>query len=239
MELKAQMELKALNTTENPVIKLDNVWKTYRMGEVEVHALQGINLSIMPGEFVAIQGASGSGKSTAMNLVGCLDVPTKGAIFLDGKDISAMNESRLAIIRGKKIGFVFQKFNLIPTLTTIQNVMLPLAFQGVPMNERSERATTTLTRVGLGDRLDHKPNQLSGGQQQRVAIARALVINPEVILADEPTGNLDSTSGQHIISMLQDLNQHGTTVVLVTHDNAIARIAKRILTLSDGKLVAR
>ncbi len=220
-----------------PVIELDSVWKTYMMGEFPVHALRGISVKVMPGEFVAIQGPSGSGKSTAMNMVGCLDVPTKGKVLLDGIDISTLHESELAQIRGRKIGFVFQKFNLIPTLSAVENVALPLSFLGVPRTERTKRAIEILTTLGLGDRLHHRPNQLSGGQQQRVAIARALVVDPSLILADEPTGNLDSQSGKQIIEILQRLNKADKkTIVLVTHDDSVAKIAKRVENIRDGQL---
>ncbi len=220
-----------------PIIELKNVWKVYQMGETDVNALQGIDLVVKPGEFLAIQGPSGSGKSTAMNLVGCLDVPTKGAIYLDGQNISSLSESDLAQIRGRKIGFIFQKFNLIETLTAIENVMLPMVFQGMDEGERFERATKLLTQFGLGDRLDHRPNQLSGGQQQRVAIARSLAIDPPVILADEPTGNLDSKTGHEVMQFLKDLNKkEGKTIVLVTHDDVLAHVADRIAFLKDGKI---
>lgn len=221
-----------------PIIQLKKVWKTYKMGETDVHALQGIDLDIHQGEFVAIQGPSGSGKSTAMNLVGCLDVPSKGSILLDGQDISRLSESNLAQIRGRKIGFIFQKFNLIETLTALENVMLPMTFQGFDEDERVKRATKLLTQFGLGERLDHKPNQLSGGQQQRVAIARALAVDPEVILADEPTGNLDSKTGKEVMEFLREVNKHsGKTVVLVTHDDVLAHVADRIEFLKDGVIV--
>jgi putative ABC transport system ATP-binding protein len=207
------------------------------MGENEVHALHGINLEVIPGEFLAIQGPSGSGKSTAMNLIGCLDIPTKGEILLDNKNISKMSESDLAQIRGRKIGFIFQKFNLIETLTALENVTLPMTFQGIPEEERIKRATKLLTQFGLGDRMDHKPNQLSGGQQQRVAIARALAIDPPVILADEPTGNLDSKTGREVLLFLRELNEHeGKTIVLVTHDDILAKAADRIAFLKDGTI---
>jgi len=220
-----------------PIIELRNVWKTYKMGGTPVHALQGIDLSVRPGEFLAIQGPSGSGKSTAMNLVGCLDVPTKGDIYLDGNNISKLTESDLAQIRGKKIGFIFQKFNLIETLTALENVTLPMTFQGVPEQERLKRAEKLLSQFGLGDRMDHKPNQLSGGQQQRVAIARSLAIDPPVILADEPTGNLDSKTGREVMEFLRELNKHyGKTIVLVTHDDVLAHVADRIEFLKDGKI---
>ena len=221
-----------------PLIELKNVWKTYLLGETNVHALQGINLVVREGEFIAIQGPSGSGKSTAMNLIGCLDIPTRGHIFLDGHDISKLSESDLAQIRGRKIGFVFQKFNLIETLTALENVTLPMTFQGIPAHQRTKRAQVLLTQFGLGDRMDHRPNQLSGGQQQRVAIARSLATDPPVILADEPTGNLDSTTGKEVMTFLRELNQkHGKTVVLVTHDDVLAHVADRITFLKDGKIV--
>ncbi len=222
---------------KKPIIKLRNVWKKYKMGKTEVNALQGISLDVMPGEFLAIQGPSGSGKSTTMNMIGCLDIPTKGEIYLDGHNISKLSESELAQIRGRKIGFVFQKFNLIETLTAIENVMLPMTFQGIPADERIERATNLLSNFGLGERLNHKPNELSGGEQQRVAIARALATNPQVILADEPTGNLDSRAGREVLLFLRELNEHeGKTVVLVTHDNLLARTADRIVFLKDGAI---
>lgn len=222
---------------KKPIIELKQVWKTYKMGDNDVNALQGINLQIIPGEFVAIQGPSGSGKSTAMNLIGCLDVPSKGEILLDGQNISKMSESNLAQIRGRKIGFIFQKFNLIETLTALENVTLPMTFQGIPEAERIKRATKLLTQFGLGDRMDHKPNQLSGGQQQRVAIARSLAIDPPVILADEPTGNLDSKTGRDVMLFLRELNEkQGKTIVLVTHDDVLARAADRIAFLKDGTI---
>lgn len=222
---------------KKPIIELRRVWKTYKMGEQEVHALQGINLEVFPGEFLAIQGPSGSGKSTAMNLIGCLDMPTKGEIYLERQNISRLSESDLARIRGKRIGFMFQKFNLIETLTALENVMLPMTFQGIPADARVERATRLLARFGLGERIHHKPNQLSGGEQQRVAIARALTVDPYVILADEPTGNLDSRAGREVMLFLRELNEHeGKTIVLVTHDDLLARTADRIVFLKDGAI---
>jgi len=220
------------------VIQLKDVWKTYRMGEHEVHALRGASLEVWEGEFLAIKGPSGSGKSTMMNLVGCLDIPSKGAIFLDNKNISQMTESDLAQIRGRKIGFVFQKFNLLPNLSAIENVMLPLIFQGMPIDKRRLIASSVLADMGLAERMHHTPNQLSGGEQQRVAIARALAVNPEVILADEPTGNLDSSTGIKIMALLRELNtKHKKTVVFVTHDDKLAEHADRIAYLSDGQVV--
>jgi putative ABC transport system ATP-binding protein len=220
-----------------PVIELKDVWKIYQMGEVEVPALRGLNLKIYPGEFVSIIGASGSGKSTAMNMVGSLDVPTKGHVFLDGKDISKMDESHLAQIRGKKIGFVFQQFNLLSNLTALENVMLPMIFQKVPRKKRIARATKLLDMVGLSKRITHRPKQMSGGEQQRVAIARALSNNPEIIIADEPTGNLDSKTGQIIMKILSDLNtKEKKTLVIITHDARIAKMAKRDFHLKDGKV---
>jgi putative ABC transport system ATP-binding protein len=219
------------------IIRLEDVWKIYRMGEVEVTALKSINLSINQGEFVAITGASGSGKSTMMNLVGCLDIPTRGEIFLDDTAISLLSESRLAEIRGKKIGFIFQQFNLIPTLTALENVILPMEFQNFPSTKIKERAKEILEKVGLKDRMHHKPTELSGGQAQRVAIARSLANNPEVILADEPTGNLDSKTGQYIMNLLSELHEkEGKTVIIVTHDMHLVKFAKRIIMLKDGQI---
>lgn len=220
------------------VIKLENVWKIYKMGDVEVNALQGLSLDVKEGEFLAIMGPSGSGKSTAVNMIGCLDVPTKGKVILDGHDISKLTESELAQIRGRKIGFIFQQFNLIPTLTALENVALPIVFQSVEREKRIGKATELLEIVELGDRMEHKPTELSGGQQQRVAIARSLANNPEVILADEPTGNLDSNTGEMVISFLRKLNRkEGKTIIVVTHENNVARHADRIEFLKDGKII--
>lgn len=219
------------------VISLRNVWKTYQMGSVKINALKGVNLDIEKGEFVAILGPSGSGKSTLMNLVGALDIPSKGAIYLDGKNIAQMHESDLAQIRGQKIGFIFQQFNLLNTLTSLRNVTLPMIFQRVPESVRIERGEKLLTSVGLGDRMHHKPQELSGGQQQRVAIARALANNPEMILADEPTGNLDTKTGQEIMNILTDLHiKKKTTIVLVTHDVDLVHHAERVIYLKDGAI---
>jgi putative ABC transport system ATP-binding protein len=207
------------------------------MGDVKVYALRGLSLKIKKDEFIAIMGPSGSGKSTSMNMVGALDVPSKGVIYLDGHDISKLHESDLAQIRGKKIGFVFQSFNLIGTLTAKENVMLAMMFQGEDEEKRSKRAEYLLDLVGLSERMGHKPNQLSGGQQQRVAIARALANDPEILLADEPTGNLDSESGEHIMEMLKHLQaKEKKTIILVTHDMHVARHAKKIYLLKDGKV---
>jgi len=223
------------------IIELRDVWKIYSMGDdgaVKVNALTGLNLVVRKGEFVSIMGPSGSGKSTAMNMIGALDIPTKGTILLEGLDIAKMAESDLAQIRGRKIGFIFQQFNLIPTLSALENIMLPMIFQDIPRSERTERAKKLLELVDLGDRIHHRPTELSGGQQQRVAIARALSNNPEVVLADEPTGNLDSKTGETVIEFLKKLNrQEGKTVVMVTHDTNIARKADRTEYLLDGKIV--
>jgi len=223
---------------EEIVIRLENVWKTYTMGDVKVHALRGLSLKIGKGRFVAIQGPSGSGKSTAMNMVGCLDIPTKGSIFLERHDISKLSESDLAQIRGRKIGFIFQQFNLLQTLSALENVMLPMTFQNIPREEREKRARKLLEMVELGDRIYHTPHELSGGQQQRVAIARSLVNDPEVVLADEPTGNLDSKTGINVMNFLKKLNKEkGKTVVMVTHDEKLAKNAQRIVYLKDGHTV--
>jgi len=222
---------------KRPVIELRDVWKVYQVGDVKVEALRGLNWKVYQGEFVAIQGPSGSGKSTAMNMVGCLDIPSKGHIYLDGQDISRLSESGLAQIRGKKIGFIFQKFNLINTLSAAENVMLPLMFLNVPEDERRSIAEKVLSVVELTNRMEHKPNELSGGQQQRVAIARALAVNPDIILADEPTGNLDSKSGAIVMSFLEKLHEQGKTIVMVTHDDHLAQYAQRIAVLKDGEIV--
>ena len=220
------------------IIELRDVWKIYKMGEVEVPALRGLSLEIKHGEFVAIQGPSGSGKSTAMNMVGCLDIPTRGSVYLEGQDISKLSESELAQIRGRKIGFVFQQFNLIKTLTALENVMLPMTFQGKLKAEREARARKLLDLVELGERVNHKPTELSGGQQQRVAIARALSNDPEVILADEPTGNLDSKSGRSFMDFLKGLHKkEKKTIIMVTHDSELARFAQRTVYLMDGQIV--
>lgn len=232
------MKEKKIQADKDAIIQLRNVWKTYTMGEVKVHALRGLNLSVKKGEFLAVMGPSGSGKSTFMNMIGCLDVPTKGHIFLDGRDISKMTESDLAQVRGKKIGFIFQKFNLLTTMTAKENVMLPLTFQDVSGSKRKEIAEYFLNLVNLGDRMDHTPNELSGGQQQRVAIARALANTPDVILADEPTGSLDSKTGSSVLDFLKKLHREkGATIILVTHDEHVAKEADKIVYLKDGMIV--
>ncbi len=220
----------------HPLIKLEHVWKIYGEGEARVDALRGLNLDVKQGEFVAVLGPSGSGKSTAMHMLGVLDIPSKGRMLLDGKDVSYFNENELATIRGQKIGFVFQSFNLISTLSALENVALPLLFQRVPRKEALARATQLLERVGLGKRLGHRPSQLSGGEQQRVAIARALVNDPPIILADEPTGNLDSKNSAAIMSLLRDLHKEGKTIIYITHDQSLARFADRVVHIADGKI---
>ena len=219
------------------LIELKDIYKIYHMGEETVHALDGINLTVDQGEFVAIVGSSGSGKSTAMNIIGCLDVPTSGTYHLGGIDVSTMADDQQAEIRNKMLGFIFQQYNLIPKLTVQENVERPLLCAGVCAEERRERAIQSLERVGLADKRKNLPSQLSGGQQQRVSIARALAGNPSVILADEPTGALDSRTGREVLRFLQKLNQEGDTVVLITHDNSIAVKAKRIVRLQDGRII--
>lgn len=220
-----------------PLIKLENVEKTYLLGDTKVQALDGISLAIYQKEFVAVQGPSGSGKSTMVNMIGCLDTPSKGEIYLEKHNISHLSESDLAQIRGKKIGFVFQTFNLISSLTALENVALPMTFQDTLRSARLKRATELLEQVGLGNRLNHLPGQLSGGQRQRVAIARALTNDPEIILADEPTGNLDTKTGIEIIKILQEFNERGKTIILVTHNSDLTKLADRTITLRDGKVV--
>lgn len=219
-----------------PVIELRNVKKMYRMGTQEVHALAGVSLSIYKNEYIAIMGPSGSGKSTMMNIIGCLDTPTSGEYYLKGQNVSDMSDDELARIRNKEIGFVFQTFNLLPRVNCLQNVELPLIYSGLRKRKRHELATQALQNVGLADRMHHKPNELSGGQRQRVAVARALVNNPSILLADEPTGNLDSRTGEEIMQLFEALYRQGNTIVVVTHEEDIARHARRILRLRDGMI---
>ena len=219
------------------LIEFRNVCKYYQMGDTTVKAADHISFQIEKGEFVAIVGQSGSGKSTCMNIIGCLDVPTSGSYLLDGQDVGSMDKNQLAAVRNRMLGFIFQQYNLLPKLNLLENVEVPLMYAGVPRAERRERARAVLEQVGLGDKLKHKPQQLSGGQQQRVSIARALAGRPAVILADEPTGALDSHTSREVLGMLQDLHRQGNTVVLITHDNSIAVQAQRIIRLEDGRVI--
>jgi putative ABC transport system ATP-binding protein len=218
------------------VIELNNISKTYKTGVIEVQALRGVSISLEAGDFVSVMGPSGSGKSTLMNIIGCLDRATEGEYLLDGIDVTGLGDRELAAIRNKKVGFVFQSFNLLPKLTALENVEMPLIYAGMSSKKRRMHAIEALERVGLSDRMKHKPNEMSGGQKQRVAIARALVNNPAVILADEPTGNLDSISGEEIMQILQELNRSGATIVLVTHEKEIADHSKSIMDFHDGCL---
>ena len=220
------------------LIDIKNLYKIYNEGqESEVRALDGVSLQIDRGEFVAIIGQSGSGKSTLMNILGCLDIPTYGDYHLDGTDVTELTDKQLAHIRNKQIGFIFQGYNLIPALSARENVELPLIYQGVGMGQRAQRAMESLERVGMADRADHKPSEMSGGQQQRVAIARAIAARPPILLADEPTGNLDTASGREVMRILQDLNGEGRTVILITHDSGIAASARRVVRIQDGRIV--
>jgi putative ABC transport system ATP-binding protein len=216
------------------LIVTHDLWKTYDMGAEKIHALRGVNISVQKGEYVAIMGPSGSGKSTLMNLIGCLDTPSEGEYILNDTKVSSLDDDELARIRNKEIGFVFQTFNLLPRATALHNVELPLIYNGTPPGERQRLATQALTTVGLSDRMHHKPNELSGGQRQRVAVARALVNKPSLILADEPTGNLDTATGEEIMRLFDDLHHQGNTIILVTHEADIARYADRIIHVRDG-----
>lgn len=218
------------------LIELKDIYKIYQTGEAEVHALDGVSLQIDSGEFVSIVGQSGSGKSTLMNLLGCLDIPTSGTYLLDGVDVSTMSENRLSDIRNRRIGFIFQGFNLISGLTAIENVELPLIYRKMERKERKKLVYQSLERVGLKKRMRHRPSEMSGGQQQRVAIARAIAASPPIIFADEPTGNLDSKSGEEVINILRELNQEGRTVILITHDKGIARQCNRVIHIHDGRI---
>ncbi len=222
----------------NPLIRLNDVRKTYVMGDEEIHALAGVSLVIFPGQYVAIMGPSGSGKSTLMNVLGCLDTPTSGSYLLKEREIAEMNDDELAEIRNNEIGFIFQTFNLLPRTDAVQNVELPLVYSGINRRERTERAKGALALVGLQDRMHHKPNELSGGQRQRVAVARALVNQPSIVLADEPTGNLDSKTGEEILQLIDDLHAKGNTILLVTHEEELAKRAERVVRMHDGLVVS-
>jgi putative ABC transport system ATP-binding protein len=219
-----------------PVIHTEDLWRTYQMGSEEIHALRGVSFEIQPGEYVAVMGPSGSGKSTLMNLIGCLDTPSKGRYVLRGKVVSEMNDDELAAIRNREIGFVFQTFNLLPRATALHNVELPLVYAGIPKEKRIEQAKRAIAMVDLTERMTHKPNELSGGQRQRVAIARALVMNPSILLADEPTGNLDSATGEEIMQLFERLHEKGHTIILVTHERDIAEHAHRTIHIRDGRI---
>jgi len=223
-------------TFDGPIIHAEDLWRTYQMGAEEIHALRGVTFEIQKGEYVAVMGPSGSGKSTLMNLIGCLDTPTKGRYVLRGKVVSEMNDDELAAVRNREIGFVFQTFNLLPRATALHNVELPLVYAGIPKEKRLEQAKHALAMVDLGDRMTHKPNELSGGQRQRVAVARALVMNPSILLADEPTGNLDTATGEEIMQLFERLYEQGHTIILVTHEKDIADHAHRTIHIRDGKI---
>jgi putative ABC transport system ATP-binding protein len=237
MERKAK-SLAPHQTPKDAILYLEDVWKIYKMGEVEVPALKSITVAIRKGDFVAIIGASGSGKSTMMNLMGCLDIPSKGSLFLNGRDISKLSESDLATLRGRTIGFIFQQYNLVPSMSALENVMLPLEFIEYSNADAIETSKKILKIVGLGDKMHHRPSQLSGGQQQRVSIARCLAANPDIILADEPTGALDSVTGKELLEMLHKLwKEQGKTIIMVTHDLNLARYAHTVVELKDGEII--
>ena len=231
-------ETQAGSMANGHLIKTENLWKTYEMGAEKIHALAGVSFTVTKGEYLAIMGPSGSGKSTLMNLIGCLDTPTQGQYFINGRLVSAMNDDELAFIRNREIGFVFQTFNLLARATALHNVELPLIYNGTPAQERIERAKGALRMVELEQRMSHKPNELSGGQRQRVAIARALVNNPSILLADEPTGNLDSATGVEIMNLFEKLHEQGNTIILVTHEHDVAEHAHRTIHIRDGKVAS-
>jgi putative ABC transport system ATP-binding protein len=237
MSVVSAPEPRSVPLAAHPVIDLQRIVKTYAIGEIEVQALRGVSLSVERGDFVAIMGASGSGKTTLMNIIGCLDVPTRGRYWLDGVDVRLLDESDLTRVRSRKIGFVFQSFNLIPRTSALANTELPLVYAGLSQRERRARALAALDRVGMGDRIRHVPSELSGGQQQRVAVARALVTDPALILADEPTGNLDSAASRDVLDVFRELNDEGRTVVVITHDDEVAERARRIVLLRDGQII--
>lgn len=223
-----------MEESKKAVIQISEMTKVYQMGQTQVHALAGVSLDVKENEYIAIMGPSGSGKSTLMNMIGCLDTPTSGDYILNSNRVSEMDDAELAEVRNREIGFVFQTFNLLPRTTCLANVELPLIYAGIRSADRKERATEVLTKVGLGDRIDHKPNELSGGQRQRVAVARALVNDPSILLADEPTGNLDTKTGEEIMHLFEELYRQGNTIIVVTHENEIAEHARRIIRLRDG-----
>jgi putative ABC transport system ATP-binding protein len=236
MSVETVSAASAQPSADGALIRAEELWRTYQMGAEEIHALRGVSFTIPPGEYVAVMGPSGSGKSTLMNIIGCLDTPSRGTYVLRGKVVSEMNDDELAGIRNHEIGFVFQTFNLLPRATALHNVELPLVYAGMPRAERLDRARKALEMVDLGDRIHHKPNELSGGQRQRVAVARALVMGPSILLADEPTGNLDTATGEEIMRLFERLHEQGNTIILVTHEKDIADHAHRTIHIRDGKI---